>query len=63
MKGVPLLVFANKQDLVMALSSEEIVTKMKLEAIKERAWAIYACSAITGEGLQEGLEWLLNNLK
>ncbi len=57
------MVLANKQDLVMAASSEEIVDKLHLETIKDRAWAIYACSALTGEGLQEGLEWLLNNLK
>ena len=47
----------------MALSSEEIVAHLHLEEIKERAWAIYACSALTGEGLQEGVEWLLANLK
>ncbi len=47
----------------MALSSEEIVKSMKLEEITGRPWAIYACSALTGEGLQEGLEWLLANLK
>ena len=47
----------------MALSSEEVVAQLLLEEIKDRAWAIYACSAITGEGLQEGLEWLLENLK
>ena len=57
------MVLANKQDLVIAASSEDIVDKLHLEAIKDRAWAIYACSALTGEGLQEGLEWLLNNLK
>ncbi len=63
LKGVPILVLANKQDLVMAMTSEEIVAQLNLEAIKERAWAIYACSALSGEGMQEGLEWLLTNLK
>ena len=47
----------------MALSSEEIVAQLKLEDITNRPWAIYACSAISGEGLQEGLEWLLTNIK
>ncbi len=46
----------------MALTSEEIVAQLALESIKGRAWAIYACSALTGEGLQEGLEWLLTTL-
>ena len=61
--SVPFLIFANKQDIVMALSSEEVVAKLKLDTVTGRAWGIYACSAVTGEGLQEGLEWLLTNLK
>lgn len=57
--GVPLLVFANKQDLLSALSAADISVGLNLPEIKDRAWQIQACSAKTGEGLAEGMEWLV----
>lgn len=38
--GVPLLVFANKQDLLSALSSAEISVGLELTAVKDRTWQI-----------------------
>ncbi|ORX77533.1 ADP-ribosylation factor 6-like protein [Anaeromyces robustus] len=58
MSKVNVLVLANKQDIEGALSAEEIKTKMKLENIKDRQWCIFPCCAVTGEGLEEGLNWL-----
>lgn len=86
--GVSLLVFANKQDLLSAMSAEEvrrdpprsrglgasvrtatdprrapqISTALNLHMIKDRAWQIQACSAKTGDGLQEGMEWVVNQV-
>eukprot|EP00826_Nyctotherus_ovalis_P042478 TRINITY_DN4373_c0_g3_i3.p2 TRINITY_DN4373_c0_g3~~TRINITY_DN4373_c0_g3_i3.p2 ORF type:complete len:129 (+),score=23.27 TRINITY_DN4373_c0_g3_i3:309-695(+) len=60
--GVPLLIFANKQDLLHAISPEDIVTSMGLEEIKDRYWSIFACSAQTGEGLQDGVQWLIETI-
>ncbi len=57
--GVPLLVFANKQDLLSALSAADISIGLGLPDIKDRAWQIQSCSAKTGEGLPEGMEWLI----
>jgi ADP-ribosylation factor-like protein 3 len=57
--GVPLLVFANKQDLLSAMSAADLAIGLDLPAVKDRAWQIQACSAKTGEGVAEGLEWLL----
>ena len=37
--------------------------KLALAEIKERVWQIQACSAMTKEGIQEGMEWLVKNLK
>jgi len=48
---VPLLVYANKQDLQFAVEAEEILNALKLSEIKERTWNIQACSALTKEGL------------
>ena len=40
LSGVPILVFANKQDLDLALDAEEVMAKTQLEEIKDRTWNI-----------------------
>jgi len=60
--GVPLLIFANKQDLISAQSDEDIVEKLKLNDIRDRQWKIQSCSAKTGDGLQEGMEWMVQQV-
>ena len=57
------LVYANKQDLPGALSDAQITEGLGLTEIKDRQWAIFKTSAIKGEGLWEGMEWLSNTLK
>ncbi|GLE05393.1 hypothetical protein PINS_up014406 [Pythium insidiosum] len=59
LSNVPILVFANKQDLLNALPASEISTALNLSTIRDRTWHIQACSAKTGEGLQEGMEWIV----
>ena len=63
LKGVPLLVYANKQDLFNAVPASEMAEGLHLPAIRDRSWQIQACSATTGEGLQDGLEWARRQLK
>lgn len=46
-----------------AAGAEDIATALELESISDRIWQIQACSAKTGEGLQEGMEWLVGNCK
>ena len=48
--GVPLLIFANKQDLAHALPADEIEDMLNLSMINDRAWNIAACSATESEG-------------
>lgn len=60
--GVPLLVFANKQDLLSSLSAAELSAGLNLHSIRDRQWQIIGCSAKTGEGLQEGMEFLISEL-
>jgi len=61
--GIPLLVFANKQDLVQARSAPEISEALALHEIRDRSWNIQAASAKQGEGLQEGMEWLVSTIE
>merc|ERR1711964_295111 len=59
--GVALLIYANKQDLLQALPPNEISELLHLEDIRDRMWTIQACSAKNGDGLQDGMEWLVAN--
>merc|ERR1711977_463927 len=61
--GIPVLVFANKQDLVSAVPKEELVEELQLMGIKDRPWQVQTCSAKTGEGLQQGMEWTVKNMR
>lgn len=56
--------FANKQDLGGALSFEQIVSFLDLRAedMSNRHWNIFACSAMTGDGLSEGFDWLVSDI-
>ncbi|KAG7862970.1 hypothetical protein KL939_000289 [Ogataea angusta] len=56
-----LLVFANKQDQPGALTAAEVSKALGLVDLKDRSWSIVASSAIKGEGLSEGLDWLIDN--
>ncbi|BFZ20861.1 hypothetical protein BsWGS_23900 [Bradybaena similaris] len=56
--GVPVLIFANKQDLLTAAKASEIAEGLNLNSIRDREWQIQACSALTGEGVKEGVEWM-----
>ncbi|KAJ3067837.1 ADP-ribosylation factor protein 3 [Podochytrium sp. JEL0797] len=60
---VPLLVFANKQDVVNAIPGDEIATGLNLNSIRDRQWQIQACSALSGNGISEGIEWAMKMCK
>ena len=58
LKDAILLVFANKQDLPGALSDAEVAEQLGLSSIKNRTWSIFKCSALSGEGITAGLDFL-----
>jgi len=59
---VPLLIIANKQDLLNALTPAEITESLGLQAIRDRVWQILPASAKTGDGLQEAMEWMVEQI-
>lgn len=59
--GVPILILANKQDLATAVDPDEITVQLELHNIRNRNWQIQGCSAITKQGLEDGLKWLREN--
>ncbi|XP_041010970.1 ADP-ribosylation factor 2-like isoform X1 [Juglans microcarpa x Juglans regia] len=62
LRNALLLVFANKQDLPNSLSVSEVADKLGLHSLHQHRWYIQSTSAISGQGLYEGLEWLSNNI-
>jgi len=60
--GASLLVFCNKQDLTGALTLEEIREFLQLDNFQTRHWAVVPCSAVTGEGLLTGINWIVSDI-
>lgn len=44
------------------MTHTEVSDALGLTELKNRTWTIYKCSAKTGEGLEEGMDWLVNTL-
>ena len=62
MRDVFVLVWSNKQDVPGALTTAEVQRRLKMDLLRERCWFVQPCSALTGDGLREGLAWLAANL-
>eukprot|EP00744_Colponema_vietnamica_P002516 GILI01003927.1.p1 GENE.GILI01003927.1~~GILI01003927.1.p1 ORF type:complete len:179 (+),score=47.44 GILI01003927.1:37-573(+) len=58
---LPILVFANKQDLATAKTAHIVAELLELTECRDRKWQIQGCSAKTGEGLEEGINWIMAN--
>lgn len=65
MREVVILVFANKQDLSDAMKPEELQDRLglTLSGLRNRTWVVQPCCATTGDGLYEGLSWLMAQSK
>ncbi|CAF2925505.1 unnamed protein product [Rotaria sp. Silwood2] len=63
LRSASVLIFANKQDIKDSMSSAEISKQLCLTSIKDQAWHIQACCALTGEGLYQGLDWIASRVK
>ena len=62
LKDAAFLIFANKQDLNGAISPIELTKILEIEKIKNRKWFVQGCSAVSGQGIKEGLDWLTDTL-
>uniref|UniRef100_A0A3Q3CWV9 ADP-ribosylation factor related protein 1 n=1 Tax=Haplochromis burtoni TaxID=8153 RepID=A0A3Q3CWV9_HAPBU len=61
LEGVPLLVLANKQDVPNCLSVPDIKTTFSdcAPKIGKRDCLVQPCTALTGDGVNEGIEWMV----
>ncbi|PNH11692.1 ADP-ribosylation factor-like protein 6 [Tetrabaena socialis] len=63
MRAVPVLFFANKHDLPVAMPPVEIAQALGLNDIKDRPWQIMPSNGLTGEGVDKGMDWLAERLE
>jgi len=64
LRCAPLLVLNNKVDLdEKSMKDQEVIEKLDLSSLCNRKWYIKSTSALTGQGLYEGLEWLTNAIR
>jgi len=62
LRDAVVLVFANKQDLPGALSAEDISAMLELDSIVSHHWSIHPCSAVTGDNLVTGVDWMVDDI-
>ncbi|EDW23795.1 GL23730 [Drosophila persimilis] len=63
LRNVPLLIVANKQDALGAMSSRLMVDLMGLSRLEGREWIILECSVTTGSGIQGIIGWISKNIR
>ena len=72
LKGVPIAILANKQDIEGCLSDIQvrnnnnviqISESMGLSEIKNRQWAIFKTIAKSGKGVDDAFKWLVNIIR
>ena len=63
LRDAPVLFYLNKIDLPAGLTSNDVIQQMRLNQIRQRQWTLQPCSCSTGDGLYEGLDWLIRAIK
>ncbi|KAL4238198.1 Protein memo1 [Mactra antiquata] len=58
MRGVPVCVLANKQDMPNAMSISKITEQLQLHKLSGRKWYVQSTCATNGEGIFEGMNQL-----
>ncbi|KAJ9613263.1 hypothetical protein H2200_003205 [Cladophialophora chaetospira] len=61
--GAALLVFLNKIDVAGGMNKQEATQLLGLERILTHRWTVIPCSAITGENLENGLDWVVQDAR
>lgn len=63
MRGVPVVILANKQDLPGALPPSDVASKLGMHQMRTREWYIQGTCATNGDGLFEGMDELAKLVK
>jgi small GTP-binding protein len=64
LRGCPLLVFANKQDMHQSRTRDDMMTRMRFGELRhDRSCRLEPSSVVTCQGIHEGLNWLADQIK
>eukprot|EP01002_Notosolenus_urceolatus_P013575 NODE_4506_length_793_cov_5.379032_g3741_i0.p1 GENE.NODE_4506_length_793_cov_5.379032_g3741_i0~~NODE_4506_length_793_cov_5.379032_g3741_i0.p1 ORF type:complete len:186 (+),score=40.80 NODE_4506_length_793_cov_5.379032_g3741_i0:139-696(+) len=63
LKDSVVLVLANKQDMPSAMPAGPLTEHLNLHQITDHEWHLQTCCALTGDGLYEGLNWIVDRLQ
>eukprot|EP01029_Cantina_marsupialis_P027580 TRINITY_DN773044_c0_g1_i1.p1 TRINITY_DN773044_c0_g1~~TRINITY_DN773044_c0_g1_i1.p1 ORF type:complete len:182 (-),score=39.08 TRINITY_DN773044_c0_g1_i1:250-795(-) len=64
LNGVPVVIFANKQDVPHAATMNELARQLDLrEVCGARRWKVVSSNALTGDGLVTGFDFLCDTSK
>jgi len=63
--GIPLLVFANKQDAPGAVTPHEVMARFDLQQDESSSQPqnVVGVAALSGEGIEDGIHWLVEALR
>jgi ADP-ribosylation factor-like protein 2 len=56
-------VFLNKTDVTGGIGEQEVIKALDLEHILTHRWVVVPCSAMTGENLEKGLDWVVQDAR
>ncbi|MHA1910175.1 MAG: ADP-ribosylation factor family protein [Candidatus Kariarchaeaceae archaeon] len=59
---IPILVFANKQDVIDSIPGNNLLTAMGFQIGKEHRIKAISSSIIKKQGINEGMDWLINRI-
>lgn len=60
LRSVPLLILLNKSDVSSYMGSDSISEKMQLYNLKCSDYLMLPCSAMTGDGIQSAINWIVD---
>lgn len=63
LEGVKVVVMANKQDQARSATPSKVADHLNLHSLKKHEWYVQGCCATTGEGVHDGLDWMVDALK
>lgn len=63
LRDARVLVLANKQDMKSAVAADKVAEAFKLQSLRSHDWFLQPCSAVSGAGLYEGLDWLHRSVR
>lgn len=62
-KKIPILILANKKDLKGALSENDLKNELEINSLRGKPSEIFSTDGLSGKGVNEAFEWLVNELK